>query len=143
MPEINRLSLEKSKADFVRQLDEDADYIKFDNKKELFMYAATRGSQFPKKLEEAKDALFNDRDLNDDDKAIIYSLVYGEKGDLNMFSDKAEVYNMIQQMANSGIEVIQDEVDNFSMGDKSKHLLKNLNDKYKSIKGLLDEIDIA
>lgn len=142
MPDINRLSLEKSKADFVRQLDVDADYIKFDTRKELFMYAVAKGAQFPKELEEAKDALFNDRDLNDDDKAMMYSLVYSELDDLDVLKNKEKVYHHIQQMANSGIELIQDEIDTFSMGDKAKHLLKNLNEKYESIKDILEEISV-
>lgn len=142
MPDIDRLSVEKSKAEFARNLNEETDYIKFDNRKELFMYAVTRGSAFPKPLEEAKDALFNDRDLNVDDKALIYSLAFSETNDVDMLTKKGDVYKIIQEMANSGLEFIQEEISNLSMGDKSLILLRNLNKKYENLKNMLDELDV-
>ena len=65
-------------------------------------------------LESAKDGFFNDRDLNEADKAMIYALIAPELAKLEDITNKDQVFKMAEGLANKGFSIILDE-----MKDKS------------------------
>lgn len=139
MKEQDRLYVDKNKAEFIRSINKSNEYLKFDNQKELFIYAMTLGAHCPTKLTGTKEALFLEKDMNYEDIALIYSVVLTELGNIDELTDKEKVYNIAQNMANTGFSFIQNQIENNSFENLTMKLLVNLDEKFEKIiqEGLL------
>lgn len=111
----DRMYIDKSRQKEIREI-KDRGYLKFDNQKDVFMFAMAMGIDCYAggELECAKDGLFNDRDLNEADKAMMYALIAPELDALESITDRSLVFRKAEGMADKGFTIILDE-----MKDKS------------------------
>ena len=133
--EQDRIYVDKSRKDEIRGI-KDAGYLNFDNQKDVFMYALAMGVDCYNggELQNGKEGFFNDRDLNEADKAMIYSLISPELGALEDITDRELVLKKAEGMADKGFSIILDE-----MKDKSPEvymlvMLKKANELFKEAK---------
>ena len=136
----DRLYVDKNKAEFIRSINKNNEYLKFDNQKELFIYAMTLGTHCPTKFTGTKEGLFLEKDMNYEDRALIYSVVLPELDNIEELTDREKVYDIAQNMANTGFSFIQKQIENNSFENLTMRLLVNLDEKFEKIKqeGLLD-----
>lgn len=139
--EQDRIYIDKSRQKEIRGI-KDAGYLNFDNQKDVFMFALAMGVDCYNggELENGKDGFFNDRDLNEADKAMIYSLITPELPTLEYITNRELVLKKAEGMANKGFSIILDE-----MKDKSPEvymllMLKKANELFDEVKekGLLE-----
>ncbi len=133
MADQDRLYVDKNKIEFVRGINKSNKYLKFDNQKDLFMYAMTLGVDCPTSFTGIKEALFLEKDMNYEDMALIYSIVLPELDKIEELTDKEKVYTIAQNMANTGFSFIKEEVDNNSFESLTVKLLLKLDEKFKKI----------
>ena len=133
--EQDRIYVDKSRKDEIRGI-KDAGYLSFDNQKDVFMYALAMGVDCYNggELQNGKEGFFNDRDLNEADKAMIYSLISPELGALEDITDRELVLKKAEGMADKGFSIILDE-----MKDKSPEvymlvMLNKANELFKEAK---------
>ena len=133
--EQDRIYVDKSRKDEIRGI-KDAGYLNFDNQKDVFMYALSMGVDCYNggELQNGKEGFFNDRDLNEADKAMIYSLISPELGALEDITDRELVLKKAEGMADKGFSIILDE-----MKDKSPEvymlvMLNKANELFKEAK---------
>lgn len=113
--EQDRIYIDKTRQKEIRGI-KDAGYLNFDNQKDVFMFALAMGVDCYNggELENGKDGFFNDRDLNEADKALIYSLILPELSALEDITNREQVLKKAEGMADKGFSIILDE-----MKDKS------------------------
>lgn len=128
---IDRINIDKSRQSEIRKI-KDNGYLAFDNQKDVFMYALATGmdSYNGGVLEKNKDALFNDRDLNESDKAIIYALIEPELDKLEDITDRELVLKMAEGMADKGFTIILDEMEEMGPEVYRLKMLNRLNELY-------------
>lgn len=136
MPDQDRLYIEARKGDFIRGINKQNQYLKFDNQKDLFLYAMVLGHEIPSEFSGSRDGLFNSRDLSYEDEALIYSLVFPVLEDIEELTNKEKVYTYAQNMANTGFSIIEQKIDEISFDNLTMKLLKELDDKYEELKEL-------
>ena len=136
----DRIYIDKSRQKEIRGI-KDAGYLNFDNQKDVFMFALAMGVDCYNggELENSKDGFFNDRDLNEADKSMMYALIEPELNKLEDITDRTTVLKKAEGMADKGFLNILDE-----MKDKSPEvfvltMLKKANELYQEAvdKGLL------
>ena len=133
MPEQDRLYADFNKKEFVRDLNKKGDYLKFDNMKDLFIYAMALGAECPMALDGKKEGIFLDKDLNSEDKALIYALTAPELENIEKIADKETVYDIAQNMANMGFAMIEQTIESSSIENINKKLLVSLDEKYEEL----------
>ncbi len=135
--EQNRIFIDKTRQKEIRGI-KDAGYLNFDNQKDVFMFALAMGMDCYNggEIENAKDGFFNDRDLNEADKAIIYSIIAPELGKIEDITDRETVLKKAEGMADKGFSIILDEMKDKSpevfmllMLNKANALFKEVNQK--------------
>lgn len=134
MAEQDRFYVDKNKIEFIRGINKNNEYLKFDNQKELFIYAMALGANCPTNFTGNREALFHEKDMNYEDKAIIYSVVLSELDKIEELTDKERVYNIVQNMANTGFSFIKEELENNSFENLTMKLLIKLDEKFEKIK---------
>lgn len=102
MADIDRFHVDKNKIEFVRGINRNNEYLKFDNQKDLFIYAMTLGLDCPTNFIGAKEALLHEKDMNYEDMALIYSVVLPELDKIKELTDKEKVCEIVQNMDNTG-----------------------------------------
>lgn len=107
----DRIYIDKSRQKEIRGI-KDAGYLNFDNQRDVFMFVLAMGVDCYNggELENGKDGFFNDRDLNEADKAMIYSLITPELNTLENTTDRELVLKKVEGMANKGFSIILDEM---------------------------------
>lgn len=111
----DRLYIDKSKEEKIRDIKQKG-YFNYDNQKDAFMLALSLGADLyikGKKLD-SKEGLFNDRDLQEMDKAILYSLVEPELDDIQEITNKEKVYEIAEVMADKGFDILLDKMEESS-----------------------------
>lgn len=130
-----RLHIDYDKSDFIRGINKNNKYLKFDNQKDLFIYAMVIGADCPSKFKGKREAFFHDKDLNYEDKAIMYAVVAPELDTLEDIANTDLIYDIAERMANTGFSIIQQNIESISLENMSKKLLSQLDEKYEEIKG--------
>lgn len=133
MSEQDRLYIDGSKSEFVRDINKSNQYLKFDNQKDLFIYAMTLGLDCPSAFAGKRDGLFLKKDMNYEDEALIYSIVYQELDKLEELTDKEKVYSIAQNMANTGFLIMKQKIEDNSFDNLTIKLLVELDEKYKTL----------
>lgn len=121
----DRIYVDKARADEIRAI-KGKSYFDYDNQKDVFMCALALGIDAYRKGETlgSKDALFNDRDLNEMDKAMIYAIVNPYLESIDQITDKNTVFGIAEAIADKGFtELIED----MSAGSVEVFLMKALN----------------
>ena len=95
----------------------------FESMKNLFMLAAFVGYQMKKRVPLDSYTDFNWQALNDNQYSpLLRALALSETGDVKVLKDNSTILNIIEEYANAGIEIIQQQVENMS-GDKVMNLV--------------------
>ncbi len=144
MSEQDRLYVDKEKIEFIRGINKTHDYLKFENQKDLFMYAMALGINCPSNFTSKKEGLFLEKDMNYEDMAILYSVALNEVQQIEELTDKEKVYTIVQNMANTGFSFIEKHIENNSFENLTMKLLLELDEKYEKMKqnGLLENNSI-
>lgn len=139
--EQDRIYIDKNRQKEIRGI-KDSGYLNFDNQKDVFMFALSMGVDCYNngELENGKEGFFNDRDLNEADKAIIYSLVCPELEKLEDITNRALVLKKAEGMADKGFSIIFDELRDKSPEVYMLIMLNKANELFKEAKekGLLE-----
>jgi len=111
MENQDRIYIDKSRQDKIRGI-KGAKYLEFDNQKDVFMFALAMGMDcyMGGELTGSKDGFFNDRDLNEADKALIYALICPELEKIEDMTDRDLVFRKAEGMADKGFTIILDEM---------------------------------
>lgn len=137
----DRIYIDKTRQKEIRGI-KDAGYLVFDNQKDVFMFALAMGIDCYNGgiLENAKDGFFNDRDLNEADKAMIYALLAPELEQLEDITKRSLVLKKAEGMADKGFTVILSEMADKSAEVYSLLMLNKANALYEEakVKGYLE-----
>lgn len=133
MADQDRFYIDGEKSDFIRSINKNNSFLKFDNQKDLFMYAAALGSEYPTEITGKRDGFFLDKDVNYEDMALIYSMAYSKLNSIEDISDKDKVYSIVQNMANTGFALIKQKIEEESFDNELLKLLMELDEKYKKL----------
>ena len=130
--EQDRIFIDKGRQDEIRKI-KDNGYLAFDNQKDVFMYALAMGmdSYNGGVLEKGREGLFNDRDLNESDKAIIYALIEPELEKLEDITDRTLVLKKAEGMADKGFTVMLDEMEEMGPEVYRLKMLNRTNELYE------------
>lgn len=111
MEKQDRIYIDKSRQESIRGI-KSKGYLEFDNQKDVFMYAMAMGMDCYSggELTGSKDGFFNDRDLNEADKALLYALIQPELDKIEDITDRDLVFRKAEGMADKGFTVILDEM---------------------------------
>lgn len=107
----DRIYIDKNRQKEIRSI-KDAGYLSFDNQKDVFMLAMALGIDCYNggTLENAKDGFFNDRDLSEADKSLIYSLIAPELDSIEEITNRELVLKKAEGMADKGFTIILEEM---------------------------------
>lgn len=133
MSDKDRFFVDFDKSEFIRSINKNNKYLKFNNQKDLFIYAMVIGMDTPTNFKGKKEAFFHDSDLNYEDKAIIYSVVAPKLEKLEDITNNELIYDIAQKMANTGFTIIKHNIEDISLENMDKKLLTQLDEKYKAI----------
>ena len=133
--EQDRIYIDKTRKKEIRGI-KDAGYLAFDNQKDVFMFALAMGMDCYNggAIESAKDGFFNDRDLNEADKAMIYALLAPELDQLEDITERSLVLKKAEGMADKGFTVILSEMSDKSSEVYSLLMFKKANALYEDAK---------
>lgn len=133
--EQDRIYIDKARQKEIRGI-KDSGYLAFDNQKDVFMFALSMGMDCynDSVLESAKDGFFNDRDLNEADKAMIYALLAPELKQLEDITDRALVLKKAEGMADKGFSIILNDMADKSAEVYSLLMLNKANALYEEAK---------
>lgn len=140
MSDQGRLFVDFDKIEFIRSINKNNKYLKFDNQKDVFIYAMVMGAECPTKFKGKKEGFFHDKDLNYEDKAVMYSLIAPILEKLDDITNTELVYDIAQRMANTGFAIIKQNMENISLENMDKKLLAQLDEKYNAVKGSIDDL---
>jgi hypothetical protein len=101
--------------------------------REIILYAISRGIESPSIIEGKKDGYINEKDLSINDEALIYACVLPILDDIEKISDKGFIYDYVQQAANTGFKIIENEIEHHSIETMDKTLLVELDEQYKKL----------
>lgn len=136
----DRLYIDKSRQTEIRGI-RNAGYLEFDNQKDVFMYALVMGMDcYNGGVLSSREGFFNDRDLNADDKAIIYSLIVPELDQMEDMIDRDLVFHKAEGMADKGFTLILNEMKDKTIDVFLLQMLNRTNNLYKEAveKGYMD-----
>lgn len=137
--EPDRIYIDIRKREIIEKMKK-LNYLDFDSNKDIFLYAMALGSVMPTKIAGKKDGFFLEKDINNsvESEAIIYSAVLADLDNIEEVTNKAMVYDVVQKMANTGFEIIEESIDNGSIENIEKRLLASLDEKFNEVINLYD-----
>lgn len=105
----DRLSIDKKDRPLYKDLEEKEEMFKGMKNKDMFMLAMIIGFDNDSQSElKAKDGFFLEKDLNDDDRALLNAVAMHDADGVEVLKDTGEVYKIAEQYAHFGIRIIQD-----------------------------------
>lgn len=137
----DRLYIEKSRKDEIRDISKRNDYLKFENQKELFMYAMVLGMDcYNGGTISSGDGFFLAKDMHIEDQAFMDAIVAPEVSNLEDLNNTDLVFKKAEGIADRGFSVILDEINGKNTETLILTMLKRTNELYKEAKkaGLLD-----
>jgi len=141
MEKQDRIYIDKARQESIRGI-KGKGYLEFDNQKDVFMYAMAMGMDCYAggELTGTKDGFFNDRDLNEADKALMYALIQPELDKIEDITDRDLVFRKAEGMADKGFSIIIDEMKDTNIEVFLLQMLNKTNELYASAKesGLFD-----
>ena len=131
----DRIFIDKTRQKEIRGIKE-AGYLAFDNQKDVFMFALAMGMDFYNGgvLENTRDGFFNDRDLSEADKAMIYAVICPELDQLEDITKRSLVLKKAEGMADKGFTIILNEMEDKSPEVYSLVMLNKANELFKEAK---------
>ncbi len=131
----DRIYIDKARQEDIRGI-KGKGYLEFDNQKDVFLYAMAMGMDCYSggELTGTKDGFFNDRDLNESDKAIMYALIQPELDKIEDITDTELVYRKAEGMADKGFSIILDEMKDTNIEVFLLQMLKKANELYDEAK---------
>lgn len=135
MEKQDRIYIDKARQESIRGIKGNG-YLEFDNQKDVFMYAMTMGMDCYSggELTGTKDGFFNDRDLNEADKALMYALIRPELDNLEDITDRDLVFRKAEGMADKGFSIILDEMKDTNVEVFMLQMLNKTNELYEAAK---------
>ncbi len=141
MEKQDRIYIDKSRQEGIRSI-KGLGYLEFDNQKDVFMYAMAMGMDCYSggELTGTKDGFFNDRDLNEADKALMYALIQPELDKIEDITDRDLVFRKAEGMADKGFSIILEEMKDRTVEVYMLQMLNKTNELYENAKtnGLFD-----
>lgn len=141
MEQQDRIYIDKARQTEIRGI-KNSGYLEFDNQKDVFMFALAMGMDCYSggELSGRGEGFFNDRDLNEADKAIIYALIRPELDRLEDLTDRDLVFRKAEGMADKGFSIFLEETKNKSVDVYNLLMLNRANELFEEAiqKGLLN-----
>ncbi|MDO4486947.1 MAG: hypothetical protein Q4C46_10215 [Bacillota bacterium] len=137
----DRLYIEKSRKTEIRDISKRNDYLKFENQKELFMYAMALGMDcYNGGTINSGEGLFLAKDMHIEDQAFMNAIVSTEVDSLEDLNNTDLVFKKAEGIADKGFSVILDEIDGKNTETLILTMLKRTNELFNEAKqeGLLD-----
>ncbi len=137
----DRLCIDKARQKEIRAI-KDNGYLEFNNQVDVFLTAMAYGMDMymgtPPNF--FREAFILSTYLNDMDNALLYAMVYDHLKDIEDISNRAEVYQLAEGMADKGFTIMLDEMKSVSAEVYSLKMLQKTNDLYKEAldKGYFD-----
>lgn len=106
------------------------------NKKDQFLMAMGFGliNDVPIEFKRVQEGeFFWKRDLGPDGEALINAVAICKKDDVDVLSNKEEVYTIAEQYAHGGIELLLNKYNSIQIGSFWKHFEKYIFDIYKQL----------
>lgn len=133
----DRIYVDKKDRNLFNKLDQE-DMLKFKGggrtRKEQFLFAMAIG--FKNDIcyaLETKEALFNARDLQPEDEALINAIAINKAGSVEILSQRAEVYRIVEEYAHGGIKILCYKIKSTPLGTFDKMLEKELHEIHKNL----------
>ena len=141
MEKQDRIYIDKSRQESIRGI-KGKGYLEFDNQKDVFMFAMAMGMDCYSggELTGTKDGFFNDRDLNEADKALMYALIQPELEKMEDITDRDLVFRKAEGMADKGFSIILDEMQDTNIEVFMLQMLNKTNELFETAQkeGLFD-----
>ncbi|WP_252237319.1 hypothetical protein [Clostridium sp. ZBS17] len=107
------------------------------SRSELFLFAMALGADtIPTKLDSINPGgLVLDKSIDSKTKAAMYAIFIDKVGEenLDIITEKAKVYSLAQEYANSGFEILEDYMKNRKSEDLIWHLLDELDGQFSKL----------
>lgn len=131
----DRIYIDKARQDRIRGI-KGAGYLEFDNQKDVFMFALAMGMDCYSggELTGSKDGFFNDRDLNEADKALLFALIQPELEKIEDLTDRDLVFRKAEGMADKGFSVILEEMEGKNVEVFMLQMLNKTNEMFEMAK---------
>lgn len=135
MEKQDRINIDKSRQESIRGI-KGKGYLEFDNQKDVFMFAMAMGMDCYSggELTGAKDGFFNDRDLNEADKALMYALIQLELDKIEDITDRDLVFRKAEGMADKGFSIILDDMKDTNVEVFMLQMLNKTNELFETAK---------
>ena len=132
MKDPDRIYIDKAKQEDIRGI-KSKGYLEFDNQKDVFMYAMAMGINIYSggELTGTKDGFFNDRDLNEADKALMYALIEPELDKIEDITNRELVFSKAEGMADKGFSIILEEMKDTNVEVFMLQMLNKTNELYE------------
>jgi hypothetical protein len=102
-------------------------------RREQFLLAMAYGFKYNARREpEQTDEFFHLKDLRTEDYALIDALAVQAEGELELLADQERVFQIAQEYAHGGIQLLSTEIQSTSFGSSEKQLEKELYEIFSS-----------
>lgn len=131
----DRINIRKNDRENYKELQKQEPF-KGKTNKEIFMMAMAIGFHVGNRIKFCKgekEGWFLLKDLNDEEKSIIYGLAINEEG-LNILLEMDKIYSITEEYANGGIKILKDKIFSGDPGSYIKKLETELVNILKKIK---------
>jgi len=130
----DRANVDKNDRKIYSKISEGKDgFFKGANRKEQFLTAMAIGflNNVRKPLGN-KDALFNTREIDSKDMALINAVYVYDTDNLDGLTNGEEILKIAEEYAHAGINILNDQIESTTLGNFWKQYEKLVNDKNKS-----------
>jgi len=101
--------------------------------KDIFLYALALGKDIPPHDLEGADQWFEKSDMDEAEKAIVYSVAYDVLNDVDKLLDFETLRTVVDRMSNSGLDALAEKMDSESLDNAEKKMILELNEVYEEL----------
>jgi len=130
----DRLYIDKKDRKLFKDLEEKEEMFKGMKRKDMFLLAMMIGfdNESPKELS-TKDGFFLEKDLNNDDRAILNAIAMHDAKGVEVLKDMGEVYRIAEEYAHFGIRIILDWINSTPHSSFSKEFESKILERIEKI----------
>lgn len=128
----DRLYIDKKDRELYKELEDKEDMFKGMKNKDLFLMAMMIGFEHQSNEElKTRDGFFLEKDLNQNDHALLNAIAMHENNGVEVLKDMGEVYRIAEEYAHYGIRIIHDWISSSPYGTFPKKFESEILEKIK------------
>lgn len=123
----DRLNIDPKDRELYKKISEEVSIFQDKSRKEQFLFTMAFGFSNRMRMPlKAKDGFFLRKDLKMEDEALINAVALHDVEDVDILSDKSNIYKIVEEYAHAGIKLLADNVKSIEFGTFWKQFEKDM-----------------